>query len=223
MWPSLSAANQIANLANVALVLSLVVGVVATITIVWMGGVKERYWDKDRQESSERVASLVTQGDQLRKDTAEANARAAEAQLALEKFRAGRTLTPEQRAKITEEMRPFAGTPVVFGVFQDPEPIALLDQLSDALTLAGWSEQEWKSGGDIVMTRGAGHSIAGYTLVSGLYVQADNSHADDFGPIVAKLAKLLTDAGIPAKPEVGHMAPNTNNDAIKILIGQKPR
>jgi hypothetical protein len=61
----------------------LVVGVVFTILIVWMAGVKEGYWERDRTESAERVASLVIQGDELRKDTAEANARASEAQLAL--------------------------------------------------------------------------------------------------------------------------------------------
>ena len=28
--------------------------------------------------------------------------------------------------------------------------------------------------------------------------------------------------GLPAKPEVGRMAPDTNDDAIKILVGKKP-
>jgi len=154
---------------------------------------------------------------------AEASQKAAEAQLALEKFKAPRMLTLEQQAKITEEMEPFAGTPIVFGVFQDPEAFALLDQVSRMLTLAGWIEQEWKSGGDIVLTRGGGHPIAGFTVVTGVYVQADASHAADFGPIVAKLAQMLSEAGIGAKAEVGRMGANTNNDAIKILIGQKPR
>jgi hypothetical protein len=53
---------------------------------------------------------LVVQGDQLRKDTAEANARALEARAELEKFKAPRTLSAEQQARISEEMKPFAGT-----------------------------------------------------------------------------------------------------------------
>src|ERR1700676_2532359 len=88
MWPSLPTANQIADVANWFFISSLVVGVVSTILIVWMAGVEESYWEKDRTESTERVALLTVQGDQLRKDTAEANARALEAQVALAKFKA---------------------------------------------------------------------------------------------------------------------------------------
>src|SRR3979411_1792911 len=65
-----------------------------------------------------------------------------------------RTLSSEKMADITAQMISFAGTPVTFGVFQDPESFALLDQLSRLLVSANWIEQEWKSGGDIVMTRG---------------------------------------------------------------------
>jgi hypothetical protein len=78
----LPVANHVADIANIFFIGSLVVGVVSTVLIVWMSGLKEAYWEKDRTESAERVASLVVQGDQLRKDTAEANARASEAQLA---------------------------------------------------------------------------------------------------------------------------------------------
>src|SRR5882757_4500695 len=73
MWPSLPVANQIADVANWFFIGSLVVGVVSTILIVWMAGVKEAYWEKDRTESAERIVALG-------KEAAEANARAAEAQ-----------------------------------------------------------------------------------------------------------------------------------------------
>jgi len=59
MWPSLPVANHIADLANIFFIGSLVVGVAATVLIVWMSGVKEAYWEKDRTESAERVAGLV--------------------------------------------------------------------------------------------------------------------------------------------------------------------
>ena len=90
MWPSLPVANHIADMANVFFIGSLVVGVVSTILIVWMSGVKETYWEKDRTESAERVAGLMLQGDQLRKDTAEANKVAAQARLELQKLQAWR-------------------------------------------------------------------------------------------------------------------------------------
>jgi hypothetical protein len=186
--------------------------------------------------SDERVATLATRTEELRsanlkqaekveeisKATADATERAARAELALAKFRAPRTLTPEGQVKIAAEMRSFSRTPFVLGVFQELEAITLLEQISGALTSAGWPEQEWKSGGDVVLSR-QGHPNAGYTFVIGLYVQADATHTADFGPIVVALAKLLSDVGIEAKAEVGRMGPNTNKDHIKILIGQKPR
>ncbi len=76
MWPSISLplANKIADIANLFFICSLVVGVVSTIVIVRMTGVKERYWEEDRQASAERIAKLATQGEQLKKETAEARA-----------------------------------------------------------------------------------------------------------------------------------------------------
>jgi hypothetical protein len=185
---------------------------------------------RDAADALERIAGLNKEAARLSSEAeasraaiADANARASEAQLALEKFKAPRQLSSAQQSTIAAEMRLFPGTPVVFGAFQDPESTALLQQISDVLISAGWVEQEWKSGGDIVMNRGGDHPIAGYTMVTGVYVQADIKHAADFGPIVQKLAKLISGAGIETKPEVGRMAPDTNNDAVKILIGQKPR
>jgi hypothetical protein len=52
--------------ANLAFIISLAVGVIATCIIVEMGNVKEAYWDRDRQASRAAIA--------------EANARAAEAE-----------------------------------------------------------------------------------------------------------------------------------------------
>jgi hypothetical protein len=54
-------------------------------------------------------------------------------------------------------------------------------------------------------------------------VQADIVNAEKFAPIVSQLAKLISEAGIVVKPEVGRMGANTNNHDIKILVGQKPR
>jgi hypothetical protein len=180
------------------------------------------------EEARRETARLSAEAETARASIAEANARAAEAsaraveaQLALEKFKAPRTLSLEQQAKIIGEMKQFSGTPFVLGVFIEPEAIALLTQVDEILIAAGWVEQEWKASA-IVYSR-EGKPNVGYTTITGLYIQADNSHAADFGQIVVKLASLLSDAGIDAKAEVGRMVPNTNNDAIKILIGQKPR
>jgi hypothetical protein len=119
-------------------------------------------------------------------------------------------------------MKAFSGTPFTIGVFNDPEAIDLMNQLESLLTAAGWKENEWKSGGDIVLGGRPGRPNAGYTLVSGLFVQADNSRSSDFGPVVVALANAVIEAGIAATAEIGRMAPGTNNDDIKILVGKKP-
>jgi hypothetical protein len=85
MWPSLETASHVSNVANIALVCSLVVGVVATGLIVWATGIKERLWETERQQSGERVAGLES-------SVAEANARTAAAELELAKLRRPRDI-----------------------------------------------------------------------------------------------------------------------------------
>lgn len=99
MEPSLETASSVSNWANIFFIGSLVVGVVSTVLIVWMSNVKEAHWDELRRKSEERIAALSAQGERLRKETAEANdraaqanARAEEAKLDLEKYKQPRQL-----------------------------------------------------------------------------------------------------------------------------------
>src|SRR4051794_33189876 len=98
MWPfsemSLATATWWSDAANLMLIFSLVAGVISTFVIVQTGNVKEHHWEKDRQASGERIAALNRETERLSKEgkeaganIAEANARALEAQLALEKFK----------------------------------------------------------------------------------------------------------------------------------------
>jgi len=145
MWPSLPVANHIADLANWFFVASLVVGVVSTILIVWMAGVKESYWERDRTESAERVASLTVQGDQLRKDTAEANARAALANekaevLRKENIAVWEAVSPRELEFLNtvEELKKFAGTKYLVISFSEYEMRFTAAQIRSVLKHAGW-------------------------------------------------------------------------------------
>jgi hypothetical protein len=78
----------------------------------------------------------------------EANARALEAQLALEKFKAGRMLSPEQAADVASKMSDWANSAsgferrvAVFAVSKTHEAARLADQLADVLGPSGakWS------------------------------------------------------------------------------------
>ena len=70
--------------------------------------------------AAERIAELSTQAEQLRKDTAEANARAAKAQLALAKFRAPRRFDESQVVRIKAAIEHFPGTPFDISVNLEP-------------------------------------------------------------------------------------------------------
>lgn len=57
VWPSETLASQIQNVANFALIVALVLGVLATFLVVWMGDVKERYLKKELADASALAVS----------------------------------------------------------------------------------------------------------------------------------------------------------------------
>lgn len=162
MWPSLPLANRIFDVANVFFIATLVVGVVSTIVIVRMAAVKEQYWDQERVASAERIATLTTLGDQLRKDTAEAraelgkanadiakaNARAAAlendaAQARLEQERlkaqlAWRVLSPEQIVNLEERLAQKPSEVNIQFPASDTEAEYLAIELANVFDKAGW-------------------------------------------------------------------------------------
>jgi hypothetical protein len=56
-WPSLEWASWIFDRASFVLVGSLVLGVAATVAIVWMGIVKEHHWDLARDAATKKSGS----------------------------------------------------------------------------------------------------------------------------------------------------------------------
>jgi hypothetical protein len=150
---------------------------------------------------------------------AKAEQASAEANLALARFKAPRQLTPEQSKNVADAVRRFAGVNFTISVFNDPESINLLTQIDDALVGAGWIETDWKGGGDISFSR-SGHPNAGFNFLQGLYVQAEATRMNEFGPAVALLVTALNNAGLEAKGELGNMPPNAKG-VIQIQVGKK--
>jgi hypothetical protein len=229
MWPSLAAAERIADLANIFFIGSLIVGVVSTVTIVWMTGVKEAHWEKDRQESAERIATLTTQGDQLRKDTAvanehaaEANSRAIEAQLELEKFKKPRSISVEQRNRIAGEMKKFEGQQYFGMVASDvADAWDIWREISLSLELAGW--QRLPPPGLQVTQYGppAGIPLAPQAGVMVLSSVRNSTPRENMAlhERAKALAAQLTDESIIAGAGFSmELNPNT----IAIVIGPKP-
>lgn len=92
MWPfagmSLFAATLIGSIANWALLVCLLGGVIATFVIVQTADVKEEHWDEDRRHSNERIAELTAQAETARKETAQAR-------LEIQRLKNPRTITPD--------------------------------------------------------------------------------------------------------------------------------
>src|SRR5215472_16135374 len=124
MWPSQQLATRISDWANFSMILSLAIGVISTVLIVWMSNIKESFWDEDRRESRERIAELTAQGEQLREDTAEATERAeAEmiARIKLEAKLAPRRLSGEDTDKMVAILSKIP-----------PVPVAIVSRLLDS-------------------------------------------------------------------------------------------
>jgi hypothetical protein len=144
-----------------------------------------------------------------------------EAQLALEKFKAPRKLTPEQQSQVVTKIKFFSATPFEMTLFDDPEAIDLVLQIEDVLNSAGWTEQSWSGAGSINFTRPQKPTV-GLNSMTGLFVQADASRASDLGAAAVALASALKDAGLAATSQVGQMPEGMNKSAVQIQIGKKP-
>ncbi len=72
MWPSYETASFLYDKANIALLVGLIIGVVATVFIIWMGNVKEEYLKRE-------VGSANAVAEKARADAANANKQAAHA------------------------------------------------------------------------------------------------------------------------------------------------
>jgi len=223
MWPfsemSLSTATTLGNIANVGLLLSLLTGVISTFLIVKTTDVKEGHWDAARDRANERIVELTTQGDQLRKDTAEATARALEAQLELEKFKKPRSISPEQRNRLADSMKEFEGQQYFGMVASDvPDAWDVWREISLSLELAGWKRlpppglaaTQYGPPAGIPLAPQAGVMI----LASVANVPSENMRLYELAKV---LAAKLTDESIVAGAGFTQAQPNT----IVIVIGPK--
>ncbi len=149
MWPSLKTAIWIYDVSNIGLVIGLVIGVISTVLVVWMGNVKEEYLNRELTVSRERTATLEKQSTELNVAVSEADARAAEANEKAEKERlarirleedlAWRRLTKEDQQIIASRLTNYSGQAVSlwYGA-GDKEAETLAWELASSLDSAKW-------------------------------------------------------------------------------------
>ena len=162
------------------------------------------------------------QSEQLRKDTADANARAFEAQLALEKFKRPRSISAEQRNAIAESMKQFAGQ-LYFGMVASDVADAwdIWREISLSLELAGWKRlpppglaaRQYGPPAGIALAPQAGVMVFGS---AGQTTPQETMATHERGKALA--AKLTQESIIAGAGFAGDVPANT----IAIVIGPKP-
>jgi hypothetical protein len=201
---------------NFALVVGAVGVLIGTIGAIAMTSAKEQF-------VNERISANELATQRAREGAAQANARAVEAQLALEKFKAPRLLTLERQARISSRLKPFAGTPfdVAVGPMGDPEPVVLATAILSTLTNAGWHQIEWKTRDAQLLLTEPGKPNFGAAAVTNVIVDIHPAQAERLWSIAKALEAVLVAEGIDAQAQQGSGGRNTNENAIHIMIGRK--
>ena len=238
MWPSLEAASRISDIANWALIVSLAIGAISAILILYLAGVKQSNWEAIRQASREQIGRLeaaVREADartaQAGTAVAEADARAAEAAaqvveanarateagaaLALARFNGARTLFAEQQSRIVEKLRSFPPPPYDLGVVEGPEAAALMARIDEILKAAKWIPRD-AYGNAVSPARATSDAV----VLEGVTIEIAESRRVDWEPTVIALILALRAEGIYTN---GNANPEADPSAIHVKIGSKPQ
>jgi F0F1-type ATP synthase membrane subunit b/b' len=152
--------------------------------------------------------------------TADAEKAASDAALALAKFKQPRTLTREQRERITAKARPFAGMAFDVATSNGKEPLNLVIKIEEALAAAGWKELDWSAGVFIGRT---GKPSLGLGAETGVTVQVEIPQESKLLGVAKTIAAALTAEGIAAAAQLMPTPQTENHDAIHIVVGEKPQ
>jgi hypothetical protein len=212
MWPfgemSLATATALGNFANILLVVSSA-GVVIASALMWLTtDTKEAHWDRARETLQASVAN--------------ANARAAEAELALARFRAPRVLTEDQKQLLIGKLKPFAGTPYDTGLASgDKEQEDFMWHFDKVLRDAGWNFAGWMSPviGDALIRRPE-RGRSGSVAVKNVSLQMHQSNENKLKPAANALVEALKEIGIDAQIDVFNIH-NMNEQCLHIMLGRK--
>lgn len=190
-------ADDIHSWANGLLVVSLILGVLATGAIVISGNIRE--------ERLKREISTTN----LRAETA--NAEAAKANLELERIKAPRKLALDQQERILNKARLFAGTTFEIVTFPwEPEAFLFSNTIADILVRAGWT----------LNPNNVDNSILGH--LSGVAVIV-SKHSGQTGQQIGQvLLESLVSEGVTARLMTLSLQINPTAITIQIQVGTKP-
>lgn len=167
-----------------------------------------------------RAAELEKQAGQLRKDTAEANARAAESQLALEKLKAPRTLGPTRQRFVSASIARFKGQRYRVAISQAADDgLAFWESLYVSLEKAGW-EYLPATGGPSMGNPPAGVPIA---AMPGVEIRFDPDREREISPAALALGNALHADGtvVAVNRDVHRNSNEADRDILLIVLGAR--
>lgn len=175
----------------------------------------------------QRIEIAKSEGDLERyklataKEISEANARAAEARLELEKFKLPRDLSAEQLDRLRALASKFSGITFDTGAAStDPEHLFLLSQIASALKDGGWALVNWQGPGQVINGGSLGVGAGLVSIVGvGIYINPDAK--PELWSAVESLKKFFDEAGIVANTGRMAVSSNTNSTAIHVMVGRK--
>ena len=191
------------NWANVFVAVGAALGLIGVLGIFAMGAAKEQF-------SNERVASNEASTALANADAEKAKAEAAAARLALEQYKAPRTLSAVQMETLATELKTFAGQRFILVSYKDvKEAIEFEGSLRTALSRAGWID-----GGKY------GLGLAGGTV--GVYVDFDGKD-EKVSAAANAVASALQGFGIEAIARIPEelFGPHNDSKTVGIEIGTK--
>jgi hypothetical protein len=209
-----------------------VIGVAAELLGDWFSEPLQKKLDDARKLE---IAQLTTEGQRLAKESesakasiAEANARALEARLALERFKAPRTISDDQKRAFVATLKAFAGIEFDAATnINDKEQSELLGRLMGILTEAGWKQVGWKyvTGGPMYKFGTFENSSPdiGMVTVYDVEIQIREEAFARLQPAAEALMAGLNDIGIAAhgvKTDARDVN-SANVQTYHLIVGQK--
>jgi hypothetical protein len=149
---------------------------------------------------------------------------AADSKIALEKFKAPRELTPEQRGRIVDKLKKFSGTEYDIAISDsEPEILGLVLAVELVLSTAGWTELDWKGTGQALIRGGKQPLIRLGVTIANVLIVVLTDQPPKFFELALALSDALKAEGVDATAgEFGsHAMSSTNANAIHLLIGRK--
>ena len=202
---------------NAALILGAVAVLVGTIGTVAMTSAREQF-------ANERISNNETETARANESAAKANERAAQSELALERYKAPRVsgLKESDLQLAVEELKGFAGTKFDAGIpLGNEECRQLLMVLENVLAAAKFDQQPWQDSnpGAVGLNRKEKPSV-GAVVARGVIIEVDAKKHPSLWKVAQAMQKAFKDAGIEAlaTPDI---ATSATGEWLHLLVGEK--